>query len=44
MKVKTSYGVLREALSHVNAEFDNNILLEAEDRGRYFRVRLKVKD
>jgi len=44
MKVRTSYDVLKRALSHVNSLFHNNIIMEAEDRGLYFLVRLKVKN
>ena len=44
MKVRTSYEVLKEALSYVNSLFHNNIVMETEDRGSYYLVRLKVKD
>jgi len=44
MRVRTSYDVLKQALSHVNSLFHNNIVMELEDRGLYFLVRLKVRD
>ncbi len=44
MKIRTSYKVLEQALSHVNSLFHNNIVMEVEDRGSYYLVRLKVKN
>jgi hypothetical protein len=44
MKVRTSQTVLEQALNYVNALYDGNIIMELEDKGLYYRVRLKVKD
>jgi hypothetical protein len=44
MKVRTSYAVLEQALSYVNSFFHNNIVMEVEERGFYYLVRLKVKN
>ncbi len=44
MKVRTSQAVLNQALEYVNSLFENNIIMETENRGFYYLVRLKVKN